>query len=415
MWPKPGPAATLRPLTVGRHPPAQSRARRGTHAPRLRASGGGESLASPTSVAARLEPGRSAGQRVLVWQWISLSGLISRPWLAGGRHVEEAEHIRDYGAVERAHERAIAPGQCLVTAERVGRVDAGRDDAHVAQARGADETAPRRLRQIALVDALGQMLLPRHALALGPAVQGDLARDDVGVEEAAGAKDARHLREDRRRIAEVLEQPAGEHDIERTPRERKRAGVAEERVALGVRATVVLAHRANGVRGVVEREEPVRSLPSEPDEQSARACADLDGVPSERKQSAHVRDLRFVDEVEDVAPRRIEELAVADRSIPCGGVALAIARLMLVIVSFVQRRRRDVRFAATSCCTRWRDSPKTSPASRRLRRSSPVSLVAASVAEVCALACWWSARLRAAAACRTEARSLGGRRTSSTR
>src|SRR2546426_437593 len=146
------------------------------------------------------------------------------------------------------------------------------------------------------------MLLPRHALALGPAVQRDLARDDVGVEEAARAKDARHLGEDRSRIAQVL-------------------------------------------------------------------------------------DLRLVDEVEDVAPRRIEELAVADGSIPCRGVALAIARLMPVIVSFVQRRRRDVRLAATSCCTRWRDSPKTSPASRRLRRSSPVSLVAASVAEVCALAC----------------------------
>ncbi|HEV8469590.1 MAG TPA: hypothetical protein VGR46_08280 [Candidatus Limnocylindria bacterium] len=45
-----------------------------------------------------------------------------------------------------------------------------------------------------------------------------------------------------------------------------------------------------------------------------------------------MRDLRLVDEVEDVAPRRVVELALADGSVPCGGVALAIARLMLVVV-----------------------------------------------------------------------------------
>src|SRR2546427_3594457 len=53
-----GPLPLFGRLTVRRHPPAQSRARRGTHAPRLRASGGGESLASPTSVAERWEPAR---------------------------------------------------------------------------------------------------------------------------------------------------------------------------------------------------------------------------------------------------------------------------------------------------------------------------------------------------------------------
>ena len=44
-----------------------------------------------------------------------------------------------------------------------------------------------------------------------------------------------------------------------------------------------------------------------------------------------MRDLRLVDEVEDVAARWIEELRVADRPLPCGRVAFGVARVVLVM------------------------------------------------------------------------------------
>jgi hypothetical protein len=42
-------------------------------------------------------------------------------------------------------------------------------------------------------------------------------------------------------------------------------------------------------------------------------------------------DLRLVDEVEDVAPRRIEGLGLADRALPRRGVAFAVPRFVLVV------------------------------------------------------------------------------------
>ena len=175
------------------------------------------------------------------------------------------------------------------------------------------------------------MVLVRHAAPLRPPVQADLARDDVGVEESARFENPRHLCKDHRGLAEVLEQPAREHDVKRSRRERQRTRIAEEGVALNLRAAVVLANRPDRVRGVVERDEAIWPLAPEADKEPSRACTDLDRDSPARQQRPKVGDLRLVDEVEDVALGRVVELAVADWPIPRGSVALAVAGLVLVV------------------------------------------------------------------------------------
>src|SRR5205823_1164511 len=245
-------------------------------------------------------------------------------------------------AGEELEERRLPGAVRADDAERVRRVDAGRDDVHVLKARGADTISPGRSAEIAFVDALGEVLVAGHAPSLGPPVERHLARDDVRVEEAAGPEDARHLREHRGRLAEVLEKTAGEDDVERPVRERERPGVPEQGIAGKLRATIVLAHGPDGIRRVVDGDEAVGPLAPEPDEEAARAGADLDRVATGREMPPQMRDLRLVYEVEDVAARWIEELRVADRPLPCGRVAFGVARFVLVM-GVTQKRKATCR------------------------------------------------------------------------
>src|SRR5439155_718143 len=83
----------------------------------------------------------------------------------------------------------------------------------LAESGAPHQIAPRALAEVALVDALREMVLVRHSPPLRPPVQADLARDDVGVEEPARLEDARHLRQEHGWIAEVLVHAAREHGV----------------------------------------------------------------------------------------------------------------------------------------------------------------------------------------------------------
>src|SRR5439155_3701297 len=140
-----------------------------------------------------------------------------------------------------------------------------------------------------------------HAPPLGPAVERDLARHDVRVEEATRPQHAGHLADDGGGIAEVLEEPAREDHVERGVGERERGRVAEDGVAVRARAPKVLAHRADRVRRVVERDEAIRALAAEPDKETARAGADLDRAPGPGQERAQAADLPPAEDGEDVA------------------------------------------------------------------------------------------------------------------
>ena len=109
------------------------------------------------------------------------------------------------------------------------------------------------------------------------------------------------------------------------------------------------------------------TLPPEPDEQPARPGADLYRAAGGRKQGPQVRDLGLVDEVEDVAPRGVVELGVAERPLPCARIALLVARLVLVVsVAQEPYASRAVRLVAGGSNKREKDSERLS-ASRSVR------------------------------------------------
>src|SRR5207237_7169571 len=100
---------------------------------------------------------------------------------------------------------------------------------------------------------------------LRPAVQREPPWHDVGVEQAARPQDPGHLADHRAGLAEVLEQAAREHHLERRIGEREGERVTEQRIAGPGAAAQVLPHRAYGVGGVVDRDETVRPFRAGPD------------------------------------------------------------------------------------------------------------------------------------------------------
>ena len=185
------------------------------------------------------------------------------------------------------------------------------------------------------VDHLGT-LDPRQLIELGghPIEGAPRELDELGCLVDVRRRSVQGKRErvpNRRRSLGWQWEAAGEENVERSVRERERAGVPEQGIAGKLRATIVLAHGPDGIRRVVDGDEAVGPLAPEPDEEAARAGADLDRVATGRKMPPQMRDLRLVDEVEDVAARWIEELRVADRPLPCGRVAFGVTRFVLVM------------------------------------------------------------------------------------